>query len=663
MATNIDSLVNQLVPIQLSDEDTTKQCQQYCEKLYDQSKMLDFRGIQHHRDANMPVSIPLIDVFILPDVHIGVPEYETLERDELQKENKQRKRRQEKDKINEREQSIELAHKSIRIGQTLSPREDLRTVLANHHYLVILGDPGSGKSTLLKYLMLILAKSTSRFGNGFQDIIQGTQVISPLYFSLSIYAEIWLSHDVEDRSLKTFLAKYLHSIYLGSYTQVLQKQLEQGKLLILLDGLDEIPDTTLRMQVVRQIEIFTQAYPQNIFVITSRIVGYKDAPLTGNYKAYTLADFSEEQIKTFTQKWCPSYEHWVNHVDDGQSLQNAATKEADKLFHATRQNEGVKRLAVNPLLLTILALIQRQGIDLPSHRVELYDLCIVTLLETWLRTKGQINITGFNKNDFIKILRPLAFWMHEHLSVGAIPENELLDQMVKQLLERKIVQSEYDAQEKSEQFLRIVREKTGILIERGRQRYGFLHLTFEEFFAALELEIRRKDRDEFIKKHLHDLRWRVVILLTIGIIGILRSDEDEVTEIIQNAILKANSNFENLLHRDLLFTGLCLADDVGVSIECENIIIEQIIYEYLTNPFKALDASFTKVLNTWKHTRIGEKALNIVLHHQRKWFEITSLPSMIAAPDLAINEYDKKIAFYHKKLLQRNNNTTVRKLG
>lgn len=79
----------------------------------------------------------------------------------------------------------------------------------------------------------------------------------------------------------------------------------------------------------------------------------------------------------------------------------------------------VKRLAVNPLLLTILALIQRQGRELPSHRVELFDLCVSTLLETWVKAKGIS--THLTKTELIKMLRPLAFWMHEHPEVGSIP--------------------------------------------------------------------------------------------------------------------------------------------------------------------------------------------------------------------------------------------------
>ena len=124
----------------------------------------------------------------------------------------------------------------------------------------------------------------------------------------------------------------------------------------------------------------------------------------------------------------------MREVQDHQHLADAATKESERLFDATQSRPGVKRLAVNPLLLTILAIIQRQGIELPSHRIELFDLCAMTLIDTWVRAKGQV--IQFSKTALIKILRPLAFWMHEHPAVGAIPEEELHERIVQQLIDR-----------------------------------------------------------------------------------------------------------------------------------------------------------------------------------------------------------------------------------
>src|SRR5260370_12997571 len=528
---------------------------------------------------NRHISIPLLDVFVFPDVLFGVPDNETLERDDELKESDRQKRKEHAHENRDRKEFFIKKASSRAAKQSSVQREDLQTILSKHRRLVILGDPGSGKSTLLRYILLILGERGHHFRANFPQLASEVSDVSPLYIPLATFAEVWSTNTVGERSLKDFLPKYLRDNYLDCYTECILIQLQQGQLFILLDGLDEIPDASLRIQIVRQIEIFTHSYPKNRFVVTSRIVGYKDAPLMAEYTPYTLADFSEKQIKEFTRKWCPAYEKWVNQVENSQSLQEVSTKEAEKLFDATRLDAGVRRLAVNPLLLTILALIQRQGIELPSHRVELFDLCATTLLDTWLKAKGITSKPRFSKNDLIKILRPLAFWMNEQQSVGSIPEEELLEQIANQLLERKITRDEGEARRLAEEeFLQTVRGKTGILIERGRQRYGFLHLTFEEFFAAWDLVLRKKDRDQFIKEHLHDPRWRVVILLAVSIIGILQNDEDGVTEIVQESILKADSSFNKWLHRDLLLAGICLADDIGVSVECKEDIIEQIVY-------------------------------------------------------------------------------------
>ena len=121
--------------------------------------------------------------------------------------------------------------------------------------------------------------------------------------------------------------------------------------------------------------------------------------------------------------------------------------------------------------------------------------------------------THLTKNELIKILRPLAFWMHQHPEVSAIPLDELNKRLLWQFSRRGITEDEADR--RTEAFLQTVRGETGIMIERGKNRYGFLHLTFEEFFAAQELEQEKEEtRSTFIKKHLHKSRWREVIRLT-----------------------------------------------------------------------------------------------------------------------------------------------------
>ena len=649
VAQGIRKAVEELHSTMTNSEKTAILRYQYCDALYERWKMLDFRGIMH-ADMNKPIRMPLTEVFVFPDVLAGVPEDETLEREELLDPKGEKSRVWQEDERTH--PTVDRERSQRREKRASLQREKLPTVLAKHHRLVILGDPGSGKSTLLRYLLLQLILRSSEFVTFFPQLTEILTTV-PLYFPLASYADVWFSKAPGSRSLEDFLPGYLHENYLGKYVEFLQGQIKQGKTTILLDGLDEIPDASLRLKIVQQIEMFAQTYPRNRFIVTSRIVGYREAPLAAEYQAYTLADFNEEQIKTFTQKWCPAYECWVKETTESQYLKDAATKEAEKLFQATQRNQGVKRLAVNPLLLTILALIQRQGIDLPSHRVELFELCAMTLLDTWVKAKGLAETANFRKNDLIKILRPLAFWMHQHPAVGAIPEEELMEQVVKQLLDRKIALYEEDARKLAEQFLHTVHGKTGILIERGKQRYGFLHLTFEEYFAAGELVVRKKDREDFIKNHLHDPRWREVILLAVSIIGLLQNDEEGVTELVQKAILEAGSLFETWLHRDLLFAGLCLADDIGVSIACEDEIIEQIVSLYITSPYDSLRDALSSMLTAWSGTRAATKLANLVLCLLNKW-EIANQPrSFLIArlSDVSSSKFEDDFAACYKYLI------------
>ena len=236
---------------------------------------------------------------------------------------------------------------------------------------------------------------------------------------------------------------------------------------------------------------------------------------------------------------------------------------------------------------------------------------------------------------------------------------------MKQLLERKITRNEDEAVRLAEQFLQTVRGKTGILVERGKQRYGFLHLTFEEYFAAKELIVQKKTRADFIKQHLHDPRWREVILLAIGSIGILEADEEGVTEIVQEAILRAESAFEPWLYRDLLFAGLCLADDVGVSVTCEEDILQQIVYRYLTSPNDSFRTACVGVLNAWKDTPIADQVVPIILplnHEEEELMDTTRpvpVPTTLSATRFQLQE---QIRAYCRQLVQQSQESLIRLL-
>ncbi|MEQ8976081.1 MAG: tetratricopeptide repeat protein [Coleofasciculus sp. C1-SOL-03] len=307
-------------------------------------------------------------------------------------------------------------------------------------------------------------------------------------------------------------------------TELLCDKMRQGECLVLLDGLDEVFNQTSRQQIVKQIEAFVTDYPDNKYVITSRIAGYQDVKLGSRFTQFTITQMEFEQVERFLGCWCLAIEKAQKPDETEEVWRRDAEKEAEELLEAIQGNEGVKRLTGNPLLLTILALIHRNGSRLPNRRVELYALAVKTLIEDWQLSKNLPDAPQvvLRESEVIELLAPLAYWMHEEKPSGLITQAEAEAQLGEKLAELNDEDAEADSVKKAvQEFLRRVRETTGLFVERAPNVYGFMHLTFEEYFAARYIA----DNDvseilEIIQKHQDDPRWQEPILLALGYLGI-----------------------------------------------------------------------------------------------------------------------------------------------
>ena len=126
--------------------------------------------------------------------------------------------------------------------------------------LVILGDPGSGKTTYLKRTM-VWWLNKGMAGLGLSDDML------PIYLPLRNLED--LTH-----SLDAFMESQLENPHLATPKGFGKRLLERGRLLFLLDGLDEVSDNHRRVQVARWIKNALPAYPHCRFVVTSRFSGY-----------------------------------------------------------------------------------------------------------------------------------------------------------------------------------------------------------------------------------------------------------------------------------------------------------------------------------------------------------------------------------------------------
>ena len=395
--------------------------------------------------------------------------------------------------------------------------------------LVLLGDPGSGKSTFASFLSVCLAAdwlglseiNASRLGEGWS-----LPRLLPVRIVLREYAAEAL---VNGKGLWDFIAGRLSSkrpggTDLSAFAGPLKQQLKaQGGGLLILDGLDEVPEANRMREELRDAVLgFCDEFAHCRVLVTARPYAYQrdEWRLTG-FEVKRLADFDEEQIESFIERW---YAHVA--AKDPSLGRDNARRYTEQLKTATKENERLKELAPRPLLLTLMASLHRWrgGGTLPEKRQELYEEAVKLLLDLWQRPKTQFDADGkpaepeydvftelgISQDGLRDALERVAYEVHGEQPVLTGVANVSVDRLAGAL---------YQASERKEscniaRVTSYVTDRAGLLVERvPQQEYAFPHRTFQEYLAACHLA-----DDDFpykLAEHVRDddERWREVALL------------------------------------------------------------------------------------------------------------------------------------------------------
>jgi hypothetical protein len=338
--------------------------------------------------------------------------------------------------------------------------------------LTIIGTPGSGKSTLLQNIALTFAANRQRQYR--------LPAYTPLLLFLRDHAKVIAS---ENPPMLGALAQSLFSKREGLPSpppEWFERQLSSGGCIVLLDGLDEVANERDRVRVSAWVDKQITAYPHSFFIVTSRPQGYRDAPLTRAHVLETQP-FGIEQVSVFIRNWYLANEiaRSGNYVDDG--VRRRAGAQAHELLEHLRMRPALDVLTRNPLLLTMVAVVHSSRNALPDRRVELYaEICDV-LLGHWNAAKGLSS--PLTAAQLRVVLEPLAAHMMEQ-RVTELRRTEVME-VVRVPLARVGVDAQY-----IESFLTDLQARSGLVVERENDRWGFAHLTFQEYLAAAHLRAK-----------------------------------------------------------------------------------------------------------------------------------------------------------------------------
>lgn len=415
-------------------------------------------------------------------------------------------------------------------GQFLVGRARLATeAVHDRPHLVILGEPGGGKSTFLRHLAWALARRGLDQPSGDTTLFgwEDQRRMLPIIVPLRALAGRLAAEGVRDTTVYAALRDEIQSYSIARADDMLNAALHRGAVLLLFDGLDEVPLDAIpgvsadRRTTVRAVKAFTQTHSRAAALITCRVRAF-DEPLRDelDWPVETIAPFTLGQIRHFIPAW------YNELVQCGQIQPAQAERMSQLLLDLIIARPKLRAMAETPLLLTMMALVLYNKGELPRDRPQLYERILELLLGQWDKLRdGQslaesIGVPDWGSERMRPLLDQLSFQAHAG-ATSADGRGRLARRDVRDALEHFLIQAgmrDDQAAAASVRCLDYFNHRSGLLVPDGAQdSYTFAHLTLQEHCAGRYI-VSGPDAVELVLRYRADDRWREPILLGLGVV-------------------------------------------------------------------------------------------------------------------------------------------------
>jgi len=373
-------------------------------------------------------------------------------------------------------------------------------------YLTILGHPAVGKTTFLKYIGLeAIHYPDSRYRHEV----------------LPVFLKMWKFCRNTDTLLQAIAEEFNKAGFPFSQ-QLALWMLEQGKLLILVDGLNEA--VLSQTHLSQHVQDFVKTYPKNRYIVSSRLASYQNS--LGQFLEVVLQPWGDLHVQEYIHKWFAiAYESSV--ADESissipnanspspKSKQDLASEEAQRCWQILQLNPIAKELAKSPLCLSLLCLLSDRRYSFPSNISGLYQKAIHLLFEEQIvknQLQNNLGEQSLSTDILDLILTEIAYKGFE------LRQNLFSLEEITEHIQTILSSCTVDLQKLEVEFVLKVLQQMGICRLTNLDTsvsLVFSHITFQEYFVARYIYNHGKVR-QLVPNHLSDRRWQEVFLLLAG---------------------------------------------------------------------------------------------------------------------------------------------------
>ena len=400
--------------------------------------------------------------------------------------------------------------------------------------LVVIGDAGSGKSTLLRVIALDLLRNPAHF----PDLAVRWGRHLPVYIPFARWsAQTAMTGGVV--GIKDIVRRSLEPLLTGSLADLIDQAIEDGRVLLLIDGLDEWSNEQAARTTLNALVTTVEAHDIPV-VVSGRPRGLeKIGSLSAAWRRGRVAPLSVAQQASIASRW---FSRFSSEPAVGIGTSDASLR-ASRFMAELARDANLAALATTPLLLVGLVTLALRGQILPRTRGDVYDQLVRVLLE--VHPNSRATAAGDTEPRFRHATDPdqrraaiarLAFAIREQAGGAGMALASARGTLQAFLASpSSFALDSAAAARAAAELLSVNSETQGLIVEKGPGEVGFVHASFEEYLGAEHIGGWPFDEiTAFVRSHAGEARWRNVITNLLGYLQ-RRDEVDRLVAVIEES--------------------------------------------------------------------------------------------------------------------------------